>query len=218
MSDLTLVLGNKAYSSWSMRPWLMLKHTGAAFREVVIPLRQPDTKAAILEHSPAGRVPVLHDGGVTIWDSLAIGEYLAERFPAAGLWPAASESRALARSISAEMHSGFTDLRANMPMNLKQKSPARDAPRRSMGISPGSPRSGTMPAPDSARTDRSCSAVSPSPTPCTRRSSPASTPMVSIWTRSAGPTPMPCSRCRPYGNGTQTRHGNPGKSRSDGRF
>jgi glutathione S-transferase len=123
MSDLTLVLGNKAYSSWSMRPWLMLKHTGAAFREVVIPLRQPDTKAAILEHSPAGRVPVLHDGSITIWDSLAIGEYLAERFPAAGLWPAAPEARALARSISAEMHSGFTDLRANMPMNLKQKSP-----------------------------------------------------------------------------------------------
>jgi glutathione S-transferase len=119
MSDLTLVLGNKAYSSWSLRPWLMLKHVGVPFTEVVIPLRRPDSKARILEHSPSGKVPLLKHGERTVWDSLAIGEYLAESFPGAALWPADAHARAVARSVSAEMHSGFVALRTAMPMDLK---------------------------------------------------------------------------------------------------
>lgn len=85
----TLIIGNRNYSSWSLRAWLVMKLTGAAFDEVVIPLDQPETHRAILAHSAAGRVPVLRHGDVTVWDSLAIAEYLAELFPGAGLWPAA---------------------------------------------------------------------------------------------------------------------------------
>jgi len=120
MADFTIVIGNKAYSSWSLRPWLALKQTGVPFEEVVIPLRGPDTKARILDHSPAGKVPVLRHGDLTIWDSLAICEYLAELFPGAGLWPADRVARARARSVTAEMHSGFQDLRSNLFMDLKR--------------------------------------------------------------------------------------------------
>lgn len=119
MSDLTLVMGNKAYSSWSLRPWLALKQAGLPFAETVIPLRQPDTAARIAEHSPSGRVPSLIHGGLTVWDSLAICEYVAELAPDAGLWPADRAARAVARAVSAEMHSGFVSLRTTMPMNLK---------------------------------------------------------------------------------------------------
>lgn len=121
MSDLTIVVGNRAYSSWSLRGWLMLAATGAAFDEIVIPLDRPESRAAILAQSPAGRVPVLKAGGLTIWDSLAIGEYLAERFPGAGLWPSDDDARAIARSVSAEMHAGFAALRRDMPMDLKRE-------------------------------------------------------------------------------------------------
>jgi glutathione S-transferase len=124
MSDLTLIIGNKASSSWSLRPWLALKQIGVPFREITIPLRQPETKAEILQHSPAGKVPVLRDGDLTVYDSLAILEYLAESFPEAGLWPDDRGARAVARSISAEMHSGFVDLRRNMPMDVTDKHPA----------------------------------------------------------------------------------------------
>lgn len=123
MPSLTIVLGNKAYSSWSLRPWLALKQTGEPFEEVVIPLRQPDTKERILAHSPAGKVPVLRHGDRVVWDSLAIGEYLAETFPAAGLWPDDAHARAVARSVSAEMHAGFAPLRTHMAMNLKERLP-----------------------------------------------------------------------------------------------
>lgn len=119
MSALTLVIGNKAFSSWSLRPWLALKRTGRPFREIVIPLRQPDTAARIAEHSPSGRVPCLRHGDRVIWDSLAICEYLAETFPDAALWPADAHARAVARSVSAEMHSGFVALRTHMSMDLK---------------------------------------------------------------------------------------------------
>ncbi|MBY6265670.1 glutathione S-transferase family protein [Azospirillum sp. 412522] len=120
MSDLTLVIGNKAYSSWSLRPWLALRQAGLAFAETVIPLRQPDTAARIAEQSPSGRVPTLLHDGLVLWDSLAICEYVAELAPAAGLWPSDRVARAVARSVSAEMHSGFVPLRTSMPMNLKQ--------------------------------------------------------------------------------------------------
>lgn len=125
MPAMTLVIGNKNYSSWSMRPWLALAQTGAAYDEVVIPLDRPETGRAIAAHSPSGKVPVLHDGALTIWDSLAIVEYVAERFPQAGLWPVAADARATARAVSAEMHAGFQALRANMPMNIRARLPGR---------------------------------------------------------------------------------------------
>ena len=116
---LTLVIGNKNYSSWSMRPWLALKACNIAFDEVSIPLYTGDAdKQRILEFTPSGKVPALVDGDVTIWDSLSIIEYAAERFPQARLWPQDVASRAHARSISAEMHSGFMALRNECGMNL----------------------------------------------------------------------------------------------------
>lgn len=115
----TLVLGNKNYSSWSLRPWLALRQAGIPFDEVVIPLYQPGSKAAILQHSRAGKVPVLEHGDRTVWDSLAIPEYAAETWPEAALWPEDREARALARCISAEMHAGFAALRKGMPMDLR---------------------------------------------------------------------------------------------------
>ncbi len=116
---LTLVIGNKNYSSWSMRPWLALRANGIAFEEVFIPLYTGEAdKQRILSFSRAGKVPALIDGDVTIWDSLAIIEYLAERFPDKRLWPEDRASRAHARSISAEMHSGFVALRNECGMNL----------------------------------------------------------------------------------------------------
>lgn len=127
MTDLTLVIGNKAFSSWSLRPWLALRHSGLPFEEIVIPLRQPDTAARIAEHSPSGRVPCLRHGARTgdrvVWDSLAICEYLAETFPEAALWPDDAHARAVARSVSAEMHGGFMALRTHMSMDLKAMRP-----------------------------------------------------------------------------------------------
>ncbi|MGH8721623.1 MAG: glutathione S-transferase family protein [Burkholderiales bacterium] len=123
MAQLLLVIGNKNYSSWSLRPWLAMKVLGIAFRERRIPLYGPDSRRAILEHSPAGKVPCLADGEVRVWDSLAILEYLAEREPR--LWPADAAQRARARSISAEMHSGFPSLRHHMSMNIRKRHPAK---------------------------------------------------------------------------------------------
>lgn len=116
-----LVIGNRTYSTWSLRAWLALRQTGAAFEERLLPLDTPEFSAAIREISPAGRVPVLIDGETRVWDSLAILEYLAERFPAAGLWPQERPVRALARSVVAEMHSGFGALRSHYPMNLRRR-------------------------------------------------------------------------------------------------
>ena len=123
MSDFTLIVGNKNYSSWSLRGWLMVKQSGAEFDETVIRLNQPGTAAAIRTHSAAGRVPILKHGGGTVWDTLAIAEFLAERFPQAALWPADRDDRARARSISAEMHSGFAALRQFLPMDLRTTTP-----------------------------------------------------------------------------------------------
>jgi glutathione S-transferase len=119
MAELTLVIGNKAYSSWSLRPWLLLRHAGIPFKEIRIPLYTPDTQKRIHEHSPSGRVPLLIDGAIKIWDSLAICEYVNERFPQVKGWPEAVAARAVARSVSAEMHSGFSDVRTELPMNVR---------------------------------------------------------------------------------------------------
>src|ERR1700747_323622 len=117
---LKLVIGNKNYSSWSIRPWLALRANNIAFEEIFISLYTNDKadKDRILSFSHSGKVPALIDGDVTIWDSLSIIEYLAERFPETGLWPEDRASRAHARSISAEMHSGFAALRNECGMNL----------------------------------------------------------------------------------------------------
>ena len=114
----TLVIGNKNYSSWSLRPWIAMRAAGIAFDEVVIPLYEPGSREQILKYSPAGKVPVLIDGDQHVWESLAILEYLAEKFPAAGLWPKDTRARAHARAVASEMHAGFQPLRKNCPMNL----------------------------------------------------------------------------------------------------
>jgi glutathione S-transferase len=125
---LTLVIGNKNYSSWSMRPWIALKAAGIAFDETLIPIYVPGSKEKILAVSPAGKVPVLIDGDVHVWESLAILDYLAERFPQAGLWPADQAARAHARAISAEMHAGFVPLRRHCPMNMWRPVKQRELP------------------------------------------------------------------------------------------
>ena len=117
---LTLVLANKAYSSWSMRPWMVLKHFDIPFDEIVIPMNQPETHAEMLKHAPSGKCPSLHDGTISVWDSLAIIEYLAETYPTFAIWPRGTETRAYARSLSAEMHSGFMALRRECPMNIRR--------------------------------------------------------------------------------------------------
>jgi len=125
MTKYTLVIGNKNYSSWSLRAWLAVKRSGAEFEEVVIPLFRPGSRDMISTRSPSGKVPVLQGETETVWDSLAIGEYLAERFPEAGLWPADASARAIARSVCAEMHSGFAPLRKGMPMNVRANAPGK---------------------------------------------------------------------------------------------
>ena len=119
MSDLTLVIGNKNYSSWSLRPWLLMKHLGVSFREHMIQLSVETTRGEVAQFSPSGKVPVLHDGELCIWDSLAICEYIAEL--KGGGWPKDAKARAVARSAAAEMHSGFVNLRSQWPMNARAR-------------------------------------------------------------------------------------------------
>lgn len=129
---LTLFVGNRNLSSWSLRPWLALKAAGAPFAERMVVLRKstettyrPGLKDDLLALSPAGQVPVLRDGDLTVWDSLAICEYVAERFPEAGLWPAEVGARAKARALAAEMHAGFPDLRNELSMDIARRHPGR---------------------------------------------------------------------------------------------
>ncbi len=121
MSELTLYIGTKNTSSWSLRAWLMLKLTEVNFETIVIELDQSDTKEKIMQVSPSGRVPVLKHKNQLIWDSLAIGEYLAEIYPHKYLWPKDFTQRAEARSLSCEMHAGFSELRKHLPMNIKKR-------------------------------------------------------------------------------------------------
>lgn len=123
MNSLTLVIANKNYSSWSMRPWLSLKMAGIPFEEIVVPLAEDDTASRIARHSPSGKVPLLKDGDLAIWESLAIIEYLHERYPDAAIWPRAPQARAVARAVSAEMHAGFAALRSQLPMNVRATRP-----------------------------------------------------------------------------------------------
>ena len=125
---LTLYIGNKNYSSWSMRPWVLLKQAGIPFQEKMVKFdsfNSPDSefKREILKVNPGGRVPVLVDEGFAVWDSLAIAEYVAEKFPEKKLWPSDPQARARARSVCAEMHSGFSALRNHCPMNIEAQLP-----------------------------------------------------------------------------------------------
>jgi glutathione S-transferase len=123
--SLTLVIGNKNYSSWSLRPWLAMKQAGVAFDETNVVLNRPDSTEKILRYSPSGRVPCLIDGELTVFDSLAICEYINEKLidsdRGGGLWPREAKARARARSVTAEMHSGFAALRTHMPMDIRSR-------------------------------------------------------------------------------------------------
>ena len=128
----TLYIGNKNYSSWSLRAWVLLKAAGIAFREQKILLSMPDSSQRILAVSPSGRLPCLHDGDRVVWDTLAIAEYLAERHP--GLWPADAVARAWARCVVAEMHSGFTALRDQFAMDVRKREVAEPTPQTAANI------------------------------------------------------------------------------------
>ena len=123
-----LIIGNKNYSSWSLRPWLVLKQFQISFSEKLIRIHRKDSLSKIRKYSQAGRAPVLMDGKTTVWESLAICEYLAERFPTKNLWPKNFAARAWARSISHEMHAGFSDLRQNLPMDCSLKTKLKKIP------------------------------------------------------------------------------------------
>jgi len=125
MTKLKLVIGNKNYSSWSLRPWLAMKQFGLDFDEVRIALDTPESTEKIQQYSPSGKVPVLIHDTLTVWETLAICEYLAEQFPKLNWWPEDQTARAIARSISAEMHSGFQNLRQNMPMDCRARLPGK---------------------------------------------------------------------------------------------
>ncbi len=116
----TLVIANKNYSSWSFRPWILMRHFGLVFDEIVIPMAQENTRAEMLRYSPAGKCPSLRDGEIVVWDSLAIIEYVAELHPRLPIWPRPRAARAQARSLAAEMHSGFMDIRQLLPMNMRR--------------------------------------------------------------------------------------------------
>jgi glutathione S-transferase len=129
-ADCRLVIGNKVWSSWSLRPWLLMRRFGVPFEEIAVRLRQPDSRARILAHSPAGMVPALIAGDLVVWDSLAIIEFVQDRHPDLAIWPKDPTARAIARSVSAEMHSGFQPLRETCPMNLFARTPLAEVPER----------------------------------------------------------------------------------------
>jgi len=125
MAARMLVIGNKNYSSWSLRPWLLLRQAAIPFQEIRVPLDRPETNAEIRRYSPSGRVPVLVEGDLTIWESLAICEWAAERFPEKLMWPDEADARAVARAAACEMHGGFQALRDNLPMDIRARRPAQ---------------------------------------------------------------------------------------------
>jgi glutathione S-transferase len=131
MAGLFLLIGNKKYSSWSLRPWIVMKQAGLKCDEQFVALQQPNTKANILKYSPSGKVPFLRHGKIEVWESLAICEYLNEAFPKAGLWPRDKAARAQARAVSNEMHGGFADLRRYLPMDVSRRI---DEPSRAQAV------------------------------------------------------------------------------------
>lgn len=129
MSSLTLLIGNKRYSSWSLRPWIAMKVLGVEFSEVLLPLYQPGSSEQVLRYSPTGKVPALIDGPTVVWESLAILDYLADRFRGLPMWPNELPARGMARAVAAEMHAGFVPLRRHCPMNMmRDRTKPRDIP------------------------------------------------------------------------------------------
>jgi glutathione S-transferase len=125
-----LIIGNKNYSSWSLRPWIAMRHAGIAFDEELVPLYEPGSREKVMQYSPTGTVPCLVDGDLTVWESLAILDYLADKFPDKKLWPEDLKARGHARAISSEMHSGFSALRQHCPMNMRRdRSKPRELPQ-----------------------------------------------------------------------------------------
>lgn len=122
---LTLIIGNKNYSSWSLRPWLAMAARGVPFAEVLVPLGHANTKQQLLQYSPTGLVPALKYGNLVVWESMSIIEYVNEKHPEAKFWPEDDEVRSIARSLANEVHSGYHALRMHLPMNLKRKAPRR---------------------------------------------------------------------------------------------
>lgn len=133
MDDLTLILGSRNYSSWSLRAYLAAELSGLPYETILIHFDEDATRSKRLAHSPTGKVPALRHGDFVVWDSLAIGEYLAELAPGANLWPKDRSARARARSIAAEMHSGFPDMRRELPMNIRLKHPWSERSPGTMG-------------------------------------------------------------------------------------
>jgi glutathione S-transferase len=123
---LKLVVANKAYSSWSLRPWILLAHFKIPFEEVVVPMDLPETRANLLKYAPTAKAPSLHDGKISVWESLAIVDYVAEAYPQKAIWPRSKAARAHARSLAAEMHAGFSALRQACPANFRR--PVRAIP------------------------------------------------------------------------------------------
>ncbi|WP_333826253.1 glutathione S-transferase family protein [Pinisolibacter sp.] len=119
MADRKLIIGNKRYSSWSLRPWLLMTHFGLSFEEILVPLDTPEFKPTVLKYSPSGKVPCLVEGDIHVHETLAIFEFLAENHPELPIWPRDRAARALARALASEMHAGFTGLRGACPMNLR---------------------------------------------------------------------------------------------------
>lgn len=124
--SLKLIIGNKNYSSWSLRPWIAMRHAGLDFTDEVIPLYEPGSAEKVLKYSPTGKVPVLIDGDQVIWETIAILEHLADKFPKAQLWPSDPVARTHARVVASEMHAGFGPLRRHCPMNMRRVQKKRE--------------------------------------------------------------------------------------------
>ena len=195
MAPATLTINSRNYGSWSMRGWLLCRMAGLDFVEEVLPAGDPATRAELLLLSPSFLVPRLEHAGVTVWDALAIAEYLQERFPHAGLLPDEPVARAHCRSISCEVHGGFVNLRSALPMNMTARHPGFPVFSGARPTSSGSPRSGATAW--ASRAARSCSAAARRwRTRCSRRSAHGSSPTTSPSTPRVPPTATRCSRCR----------------------
>ncbi len=209
-ADYRLLIGNKAWSSWSLRPWLLMRRFGVPFEEINVRLRQPDSRAQILAHSPAGMVPALIAGDLVVWDSLAIIEFVQDRHPDLAIWPKDGIARAVARSVSAEMHSGFQPLRETCAMNLFARTPLAEVPR---PVEANIRRIVTLwrdCRSRSAARAHSCSRISRLRTPCTPPSPRASGPMPRISPGSATmarrkPMSRPSSPCPRWRSGRRER-------------
>ena len=203
-----LIIGNRAYSSWSMRGWLACKQSGLEFEELVVPMfdEEWEKRREGDEFAPSlGKVPILWDDECVVWDSLAIIEFLADRVGRDKFWPEDDAARGMARSMAAEMHSGFANLRRELPMNVRRNFGRPSCQRRSRGRDRSASSScGPRRARASAAAANICSASGARPTSCSRRSSPASSPTASRSRPSPRPTWKPSSTAPTSSNGSSS--------------